>query len=549
VRDQSTRDLSALQLQMQLYTITQRSAAIALKQESPDGVTMTTLHTEGWTWKTLLLGILLPTLAAFSLHAANSTVALDSLLAFTESDDDEWSTYMLTTSYDWSGSTVYLPNSYFGYYSLTVSGAILKSSQMYIGDEADYNVITLTGSSTQWTNSSYLYVGRKGGNNALTITGGATFATQYAYIGKSWFENTSGAAYSADSNAVTVDGSGSLLTVSSALYVGGAGSYNTMTVTNGGAVVDHNATIGASSEATSNSVLVSGSGSTWSTKYDLVVGDMGHYSNLTVSNGGTVTSNTLTLAKSAGSYNNSVIVSGSGSTLSVSGSVIIGLIGSGNSVTVTNGGKLYSGSSTLGGDSQGFTTTNNTALVSGQGSVWTAKTLTIYSGNTLTVEDGGLLKITSSLTLQSGGYIEIDGGYLAWKGDQSLTFQSLVEAGNFQVYNSSTGKWETVTDTSLFSIEYVSSSDDSSLLTDGIYTDLAGYTVLGLAETDSSLLTMEFTALRISLDVVPEPSTWAMFVLAFSIMGAVYAVRVQNVLYGNLRNFKGKENGDYGQHI
>lgn len=469
-----------------------------------------------WYPSLLLLALITGVLTSTPAHATDSVVTLETSLPFVLSDDFDWSTYTLTSNRNWSGSIVKLGDDYFGMYDLTLSGAVVTSSQAIFGSQSDYNNVTLTGSSTSWTNTSYLYVGRKGAYNQLTIADGATFATQYAYVGKMWFKNLSGTAISADSNTVSVTGIGSALTVSAALYVGGEGDNNSLSVTDGGAVTANASTIGDATEGDGNSVTVSGTGSSWKTKNELVVGNSGEDSSLTVADGGTVTSGSLSVAKSAGSKNNIVTVTGGGSTLSVSGTFALGVSGSNNSLTVSNGGKVFSGTSTIGSNSMGYTTNNNTALVTGAGSVWTATDLTIYSGNTLTVQDGGLMKITDTLTLRSGAYIEIDGGYLAWAGDHGLAFQSLIEEGYFQGLNSSTGEWEVVMDSTLFNIAYALTASESSDATGGLYSDLAGYTIVSLSnqvETISS-----FTALRFSASAVPEPSA-GMMLLAVALTG------------------------------
>ncbi len=465
----------------------------------------------------LLLFITISAFAASPLRAADSSIiTLEDELPFQFSGSSDWGTYTLTTSQDWSNATVYLGYQFFGNYDRTIAGttqtpAVLSSSQAVFGNEADYNNVTLTGAGTLWTNSSYLYVGRKGAYNNLTISSGAGMSTQYAYIGKMWFKNSDQTAYSADSNTLTVTGAGSTLSVSAALYVGEAGSNNSLVVANGGTVTNNAAAIGDATEATSNNATVDGAGSTWTTKYELVVGNSVVGSTLTVTHGGTVSSGSFSVSKSLGSKNNSVLVSGSGSTLSVGGSLIVGVAGSNNQMSIADGGKLVSGTSSIGSTSLGYTTTNNTVLVTGEGSTWTAQDLTIYSGNSLTVRNGGLMKITASLTLESGAYIELDEGYLAWHGDQGLTFQSLIEAGNFQGLDSS-GQWVTVTDPGLFNIAFATTSEESGTLTDGLYTDLAGYTVLSVAETDA-LAASPFSALRISAMGVPEPTTWALLLL------------------------------------
>ena len=106
-----------------------------------------------------------------------------------------------------------------------------------------------------------LYVGSNSSGQTTNFTSG-TNSYGYTYVG---FSN------SASNNLLTVGGSSTVLTNSSDLFVGYAGSGNSMVISNGGKVSDSNGSIGFTNGSTNNSVTVN-SGSLWTNRGSLVVG-------------------------------------------------------------------------------------------------------------------------------------------------------------------------------------------------------------------------------------------------------------------------------------
>jgi T5SS/PEP-CTERM-associated repeat protein len=184
--------------------------------------------------------------------------------------------------------SAWTPNTY-GYIgpsaggTLTVDGGSnLVSANGYLGYfNTGKGVVNVAGAGSKWDNAA-LYVGFYG-SGTLSITGGGTVTSAYSgYI--------DGAA-----SAVTVDGTGSALSVNSYFEVGDTG-HGTLRISHGGRMTCSGVMIGWNGNS-SGAVTVDGAGSIWTDRGSLEIGSPGYGNTgtLAISNGGRVTANNVTL--------------------------------------------------------------------------------------------------------------------------------------------------------------------------------------------------------------------------------------------------------------
>ena len=286
--------------------------------------------------------------------------------------------------------------------NLTIAnGGSVCSRWSSIGDyyNANYNTLLVTGAGSTLSNDMGLSVGDYGSFNQLTISNGGTVLIQRFSFGSTdcYIGNEAGA----NSNAVLVTGTGSVLNcgpsyygIGSTLYVGFDGLGNQLTITNGGTVLDTWGNIGYAGGANSNTVLVTGAGSVWSNGSDLSVGIGGSFNRLTITNGGTV----INAGANIGGNNNAVVVTGAGSVWSNSSSLSVGASGTNNQLTVVNGAQVIVG----GGISVG-----NGATTSGL----------LYASNAFITSVGlGIGGRGSGVTLVSNTVWNLGSGALTWGG-------------------------------------------------------------------------------------------------------------------------------------
>ena len=297
------------------------------------------------------------------------------------------------------------------------SGGSLSDSVAFINAGGS---VTVQDAGSSLSNTNDLYVGNDGtGNATLTVQTGGTVSSNSTFLGAS----------TGCSGSVTVDGQNSQLTNAAGLYVGNTAT-GTLTVQNGAMVSNANTWIGGTAQGT---VTVNGSGSSLSTTGNVYVGgsydggngtgtllvqsgatlaaarvyvdqastltvagaastatfsgDVYSDGNINVQNGGSLT------ATGSGWVSGALIVDGSGTSASIHGSLYPG-----NAITVQNGGRL-----TVGGDIEasgavgtvgagsaiacsGLITDDNT-LKFGLGSPVSGSN---YSGGTIAVGSDGL---------------------------------------------------------------------------------------------------------------------------------------------------------------
>jgi len=272
----------------------------------------------------------------------------------------------------------------------TLTGVILG----YIGNAStsDNNVVTVTGIGATWNLSSYLYIGNVGSFNSLTIANGASVTNVNGIIGNDPLANN---------NSVRVTGNGSIWDNGGGdVFVGNSGYANSLAIDAGGQVYGGYGFIGTdplTGVASNNSVRVSGASSIWHNSADLYVGYLSSSNSLIIDSGGMVSNNFGFIGFDDGSFgssSNKVLVTGAGSVWSNAADLVIGH-GNGsssNSLTIAAGGVVFNNYATIGKD---FTANNNTVLVTGSGSIWT-NSFDLYIGetgsfNSLTIASSGMV--------------------------------------------------------------------------------------------------------------------------------------------------------------
>ncbi|MFZ0827369.1 MAG: hypothetical protein WAO02_08085 [Verrucomicrobiia bacterium] len=246
---------------------------------------------------------------------------------------------------------------------------------------ADGQTNVLDGVATNLTTG--ITVGLNGAFTLLVLTNGATVT------------NTSGNASigynaSAQSNRVVVTDADSIWNDSGEFHIGDTGSFSELDILNGGLVTDVYGMIGYAVSSHDNLVVVSDPGSVWQSMYVEVGLQSGTNNQLVVTNGGQVISGVgaLGLGKGGSSV---AWVTGNNSVWTNSGPLTVGSYGSSCLLVVTNGGKLFSGSSTVGGMNSGII--NETVVITGAGSSWSSSLFWLGKfsgvGNRLNLLNGG----------------------------------------------------------------------------------------------------------------------------------------------------------------
>jgi T5SS/PEP-CTERM-associated repeat protein len=236
-------------------------------------------------------------------------------------------------------SDLYIANSGSG--SLTVSnGATLINGYNNIGavlanNAGSIGLVTIDGTGSSWTDSGDLYIANSG-SGSMTVSNGGSVENGIAEFGAS-IANNAGSI-----GSVTVTGSTSTWSDDGDLYVGNSGA-GTLTISNGGSVTSANIVSGAvigNNAGAAGTVTVTGNGSSWIASSDLTVGGSGS-GTLAISSGGSVSDNNGWIGYSAGSIG-TVTVDGSASNWNNSGNLTVGNNGTGT-LAITNGGTVSAG--------------------------------------------------------------------------------------------------------------------------------------------------------------------------------------------------------------
>jgi T5SS/PEP-CTERM-associated repeat protein len=275
-------------------------------------------------------------------------------------------------------------------------GQITKFSEFGAGGESgSVGYINIDGQTSlvDARGSGTLFIGGLG-NGALSITnGGQAIKFFRADIGLS----------AGSSGSVSVDGTGSKLSVTTAtLRVGGLGSAS-ITITNGGEIDSASSTVGGS---LTGSVVVDGNSSAWKNSSTLALDPTGTVS---VKNKGLLTSNGTTLGNPIGPSTRSGVISVDGAdttwtnsgSLTITNALPVGSTAAAN-LAITNGGKVTNTTASIGSFGR------SSILVDGAGSSWTSSGAVSMSG-VLTVTNNAQVTASGLLTVGSNGKIQGNG--------------------------------------------------------------------------------------------------------------------------------------------
>jgi T5SS/PEP-CTERM-associated repeat protein len=265
------------------------------------------------------------------------------------------------------------------------------------------NVALVTGAGTVWWNTNDLNVGNFGTGNELTVANGALLTSSNGFLGLN---------PSADDNTVVITDPGSVWNMETNLYVGNAGTGCQITIENGGTLNNTFGYIGFLSGADSNSVTVTGTGSGWNNSSNIYVGNVGSQNQLTISGGGQVSSIEGFLGYSAASSGNSVVVTGAGSRWTLSGGLYIGYGGTNNQFTISSGGVVTVPHSVfIGLESSGNTMTLAVGTLNVVDPTAHASALNVLRGGFFFV-NGVLVADQLLLTNGANGFFNFGGGEL-----------------------------------------------------------------------------------------------------------------------------------------
>ncbi|MDF7808509.1 autotransporter outer membrane beta-barrel domain-containing protein [Pontiellaceae bacterium B12219] len=306
--------------------------------------------------------------------------------------------------------------------SLTIkNGAQVNSTGfVYVGNKssATDNSIIISGTNSSFTAQQKVFIGANGSRNALEILEGGS-ATVNADI-------KLGSSDEADNNALTVDGTNSMLVVNADAFIGVSGEDNTLTVSdtaethisgnlhvgqkeddnrvtvdNGTLTVGATTTLGSDGEE--NALVVKGSNGVFNAT-DLIVGDQGDDNYLQVSTGAQVDlSGSLSIGNEGD--DNYVQLNDSNTTLRVGSDITVGNRGNENEIKIY-GGTLYADANVYLGTTNNPSEENSITISGSEAELVVADHLfigsDISSNNTVTVSNGGLLEISAQTNVVFG---------------------------------------------------------------------------------------------------------------------------------------------------
>ena len=389
-----------------------------------------------------------------------------------------------------------------------------------VGAGYDNNSLTVANAGTTLAASGNVVVGVSESGNRLVVSDGATVVASGA-DGDPASGALIGYNAGASDNSIMVTGAGSTLNSPMGVTVGLNGSGSSMVISNGGAASSDIGQIGYAAASSNNSVLVMGIGSAWnnhSSSNGIQVGVSGQ-GTLTVADEAEVNLNNaspgLTLGQNAGS----------------SGTLNIGRYGAQDAAGTISTPKIVFGDGTGTINFNQSTGTDISAPISGNGSVnQLGSGMTILSGNntytgTTTVVNGTLLvdgevglsdvSVSSGAALGGSGIL---GGNLTLEAGAKFVF-SLSNALTVNGSSVSFGR---------FGIDDLVGLD--STVANGAYTLIDGTATIDFANLvhmgEASAFNLVggkqayFSEGSLVVNVVPEPSTYALLAIALAGLGA-----------------------------
>ena len=416
-----------------------------------------------------------------------------------------------------------LPVGIFGTAQMTVvTPGTNNYENVFVGVGAGYddNSLTVANAGTTLAASGNVVVGVSESGNRLVVSNGATVVASGA-DGDPASGALIGYNAGASNNSIMVTGAGSTLTSPMGVTVGLNGSGSSMVISNGGAASSDIGQIGYAAASSNNSVLVMGIGSAWNnpnSSNGIQVGVSGQ-GTLTVADEAEVNLNSassgLTLGQNAGS----------------SGTMNIGRYGAQDAAGTISTPKIVFGDGTGTINFNQSTGTDISAPISGNGSVnQLGSGMTILSGNNTytgptTVVNGTLLvdgevglsdvSVSSGAAFGGGGIL---GGNLTLDAGAKFVF-SLSDALTVNGGSVSFGR---------FGINDLVGLD--STVANGAYTLIDGTATIDFANLvhmgEASAFNLGggkqayFSAGSLVVNVVPEPSTYALLAIALAGLGA-----------------------------
>ena len=389
-----------------------------------------------------------------------------------------------------------------------------------VGAGYDNNSLTVANAGTTLAASGHVVVGVSESGNRLVVSDGATVVASGA-DGDPASGALIGYNAGASNNSIMVTGAGSTLTSPMGVTVGLNGSGSSMVISNGGAASSDIGQIGYAAASSNNSVLVMGIGSAWNnpnSSNGIQVGVSGQ-GTLTVADEAEVNLNSassgLTLGQNVGS----------------SGTLNIGRYGAQDAAGTISTPKIVFGDGTGTINFNQSTGTDISAPISGNGSVnQLGSGMTILSGNntytgTTTVVNGTLLvdgevglsdvSVSSGAALGGSGIL---GGNLTLEAGAKFVFSlsnaltvngSSVSFGRFGI-NDLVGLDSTVANGAYTLIDGTATIDFANLVHMG---EASAFNLGGGKQA-------YFSAGSLVVNVVPEPSTYALLAIALAGLGA-----------------------------
>ena len=429
--------------------------------------------------------------------------------------------------------------------TLTVDGGSnLLSYNGYLGyDSGSSGTVTVTGTSSTWTNNAGgLFVGYNG-TGTLNIIDGGVVSNRYQQGDFGGVIGTN----PGSTGVVTVDGVGSMWINVYGLFVGYNGS-GTLNITGGGSVVNgqqQSTYSGAAMIGSTGVVTVAGTGSSWTDGSDLfVLGTLNITGNGAVSNFNdyigyhSVSGSTSTVTMDGSNstwtnngslyvgYTNTGSVTQTGGTISVAGTLYLG----NESVSGTynlNGGRLVANSIANGSGTGAFNFGGGTLQASGSFSTGLPMTLTGTSGNA-NVNTNGYTVTLSGVLFGTGGLNKTGAGTLMLTAAETYSGDTTVNGGTLAITGGIGDGGTTLIDVqsgaAILSTTNINKSDLDIVTASGATFDVAGGTHVvgdisgdGITKVDAGA-SLTVASLRqgtliiggAGATAVPEPSTFAL---------------------------------------